>query len=95
VVSSKAVYTTNDQLIVTATLTSGANAVSGVSVRFSASPRTGGTAITGTATTDVYGRAIFKYRFNRKRDRLSIYDLTATAGLNGSTVIGTSLFELR
>jgi hypothetical protein len=95
VTTSKGVYTSGDQLVATATITSGTGAVSGVTVRFTAVPRTGGTSITGSAITDAYGRAIFRYKVNRKRDKAAIYDLVATATVNGLSMRATSVFELR
>ena len=95
VITNKAVYTTSDQLTATATLASGGNPVSGAYVKFSAAPRTGGTSISGTALTDAYGRAVFRYKINRKRDKASIYDLTATATVSGLSVKAVSTFEIR
>ena len=94
-VTSQAVYTTSDALVVTARVTFGGAPVAGVSVNIKANPRGGGTPINGSATTSSTGAAVFNYRFNRKRDKRGLFDLIASGKINGVVVSGTTVFELR
>jgi len=93
VVTDKAVYTTNDTLVITATVKNNGLPVSGASVAFKSTARRGG-AISGSAISNASGVAVFTYRFSRKQ-KVSIYDVLASASVAGATVKGTTSFELR
>ena len=93
VVTDKAIYTTSDTLVITATVRNNGLPISGASVAFKSTARRGG-AISGSAVSDANGVAVFTYRFSRKQ-KLSIYDVVASANVAGAMRNGTTTFELR
>jgi hypothetical protein len=95
VVTNQTVYATSDQLIATATATSGGTPVAGILIDFKATPRSGGNSIKGSATTNSSGVAVFNYRFNSKRDKRAIFDLTASGKVSDIILSAGAVFELR
>ncbi len=93
VVTDQASYTANQTAIITATVTSGGAPISGAFVAFTITRPNGSTA-KGTATTSANGIASFKYRFNKQKDPVGVYVVSAGANLNGVIGSGSASFSL-
>lgn len=91
VASDQPTYTRNQVASVTAIVTAGGSPVCGASVTFTMT-KSNGSKVTGTATTGTDGSAIFKYRFNKQKDPVGIYEVAASANLNGMIGSGSTSF---
>jgi uncharacterized membrane protein len=93
VVNDQTSYTKTQTAVITANVSTGGTPVSGASVAFTIT-KPNGTTAKGTATTDIGGRAEFKYRFKQK-DSAGTYQVAAGANLNGVLGSGVTSFTLR
>jgi hypothetical protein len=87
-------YTASQTATITAGVTSAGVAVSGVNVAFTIT-KPNGVKVNGKATTGANGTAIFKYRFNKQKDPVGIYQVAAGASLNGVIGSGVTSFTLK
>jgi hypothetical protein len=85
--TDRASYTRSQVVNVTARVSNAGSPVSGAAVTFTVTKADGGVS-TGTATTAADGSAVYTYRFNKKRDPVGVYQVSAGANLNG--ISGTS-----
>jgi hypothetical protein len=92
--SDQASYTRSQTATVTATVTGGGSPVPGATVSFTMT-KPNGSKVNGTATTGANGSAVFKYRFNKQKDPVGIYQVSAGANLNGVVGSGTTSFSVK
>lgn len=86
--SDRTSYTRSQTATVTAMVSNGGSPLAGASVTFTMT-KSNGSNVTGTATTGTNGSAVFKYRFNKQKDPVGTYQVTANANLNG--VLGSAV----
>jgi M6 family metalloprotease-like protein len=87
-------YTTRQTLSVTAMVTSGGAAAAGAGVTFTLT-KSNGTKVSGTATTDSTGKAIWSYKFAQK-DPAGIYSVVNVASYKSQTVTSnTATFSVQ
>ncbi|HEY3037528.1 MAG TPA: NEW3 domain-containing protein [Pyrinomonadaceae bacterium] len=86
--SDRESYARNQIATVTAVVSGGGSPASGANVSFTMT-KPNGTKVIGSATTGTNGSAVFKYRFNKQKDPVGIYQVAASANMNG--VIGTGV----
>lgn len=94
VVSDKADYSAAETASIDANVSAGGTPASGVNVAFTIT-KPNGLKATGNATTGTNGSAVFKYRFNKRKDPLGTYQVAAGANLNGVIGSGITSFMLR
>ena len=94
VTSDQASYTRSQTATVTAMVSAGGSPVSGASVSFTMT-KSNGTKVTATATSDAKGAAVFKYRFNKQKDPVGIYEVASGANLNGVVGSGAVSFSVK
>jgi hypothetical protein len=92
--SDQALYTRSQTAIVTTMVSALGSPVSGASVSFTMT-KPNGLKVTGTATTGINGSAVFKYRFNKQKDPVGIYQVSTVANLNGVVGSGTTSFSVK
>jgi hypothetical protein len=81
-------YARNAWVTITASVSQGGSPVPGAAVNFTVT-KPNGTAMTGSATTDSAGVAVFRFRL-KQREPAGTYQVTAHASLNG-TVFGDAV----
>jgi hypothetical protein len=91
--TSKASYTRNQPVTVTATVSGNGAPVSGASVIFTIT-KANGTKVTGSATTGASGAASWSYRL-KKTDPAGAYEAGAGATLNGLSGSGATSFTVQ
>lgn len=94
VTSAQATYARNQTATITALVNAAASPASGASVSFTMI-KPNGTKVTGTATTGANGSAVFKYRFNKQKDPVGTYQVSANASLNGIAGAGVTSFSVK
>jgi hypothetical protein len=94
IASDQASYTRSQTATITAMVTAAGAPVSGASVSFTLT-KPNGTKATGTATTGANGSAVFKYRFNKQRDPVGTYQVSANANMNGVTGTAVTSFSVK
>ena len=87
-------YTRTQTVNITAVVSGAGSPVSGTGVTFTVT-KADGSRVTGTATTGANGSAVYSYRFNKKRDPVGTYQVTATANLNGVSGSGATSFVVQ
>ena len=87
-------YTRTQTANITASVSGAGSAVSGATVMFTVT-KANGSMVMGTAATGANGSAVYSYRFNKKRDPVGAYQVTATANLGGVSGSGTTGFAVR
>lgn len=78
---------------ITAQVWAGSSVASGASVTFNVT-RSNGTVVSSTATADANGVATYSLRL-RGKDPVGVYQVSATAGLNGVSGSGTTSFTVK
>jgi hypothetical protein len=92
--TDRASYRRNQTVTMTATVSSLGSPVAGASVTFTVT-RPNGSRVTGTATTDSSGRAVWTHRI-KKQDPLGNYGVSAQASLSGSVLgAGSTSFAVQ
>jgi hypothetical protein len=94
VASDQASYTRNQSATITSVVTAGGSPVAGASVSFTMT-KANGSKVTGMATTGANGSAVFKYRFNKQKDPVGMYQVAADANLNGVVGSGAASFSVK
>lgn len=94
VTSDQASYARNQSATINAVISAAGSPVPGATVTFVLT-KPSGAKVTGNATTGSNGTAVFKYRFNKQKDPAGVYQLSATANLNGVSGFGVTSFLLR
>src|SRR4030095_12294617 len=92
--SDQASYNRSKTASVTATVTAAGSPVSGAGVSFTMT-KSNGSKVTATSITAANGLAVFKYRFNKQKDPVGIYQVSATANLNGVVGSGNTSFSVK
>lgn len=92
--SDQAIYARSQTAIMTTMVSALGSPVSGASVTFTMT-KPNGLKVTGTGTTGINGSAVFKYRFNKQKDPVGIYQVSAGANLNGAVGSGTTSFSVK
>jgi hypothetical protein len=92
--ASQSSYASNQRVSVLATVIIGGLPSPGVNVTFTIA-RPNGTVITGNAVTGEDGSALFSYRLDRKQDLVGVYQVTASANLNGLFGDGKTSFMVQ
>ncbi len=90
----QASYTRSQTANLTAFVNGVGSPVSGAQVNFTITKPDGSVA-TGTSITGANGSTAYSYRFNRKRDPVGTYQVTAVANLNGVYGSSTTGFTVR
>jgi hypothetical protein len=93
-VATQATYTRNQTATVNTTVRAAGTVVPGASVTFTMT-RSNGTTVTAVATTGTNGVAVFKYAFNRKKDPVGTYQVSAQASANGVSGSGNVSFIVK
>ena len=75
-------YSRSQTAIVNATVTGGGAPVAGAAVTFTMT-KPGGAVVTQATTADASGRAVFSYRFEKRRDPTGTYVVSVVASSNG------------
>jgi hypothetical protein len=57
--------------------------------------KSNGVVVTGTGTTGADGATVFNYRFNKKRDPAGVYQVSASANINGVSGTGSTGFVVQ
>jgi len=94
VVSDQASYTSSQTATLTANVSAAGTPVSGAKVSFTIT-KPNGSKVTGSATADANGSAKYRYRFNKQKDPVGIYQVAAGASLNGVVGSGVTSFSLQ
>jgi len=94
VCSSDLSYTRSQSATLTTKVTAGGSAVSGAAVNFTIT-KANGTKVSATATTDIMGTAVYKYRFNKQKDPVGTYQVAAGASMNGVVGSGATSFVVK
>ena len=94
VVSDQASYTAGQTATINARVTSSGALVSGATVAFTIT-KPNGVKATGKVTADANGAAVFKYRFNKQKDPVGTYQVSAGASVNGVVGSGVTSFVLK
>ncbi|MFH0794630.1 MAG: S8 family serine peptidase [bacterium] len=84
VTTDKARYVNREQVVITVHVTSGGSPVSGAAVSATITSANG-SLLSGSATTNSNGDAVFGYRVNASRDGVGTYTVNATASKAGYT----------
>jgi hypothetical protein len=79
---------------ITTNVTASGSPVSGAAVTFILT-KSNGSKVTGSATTDANGSAVFKYRFNKQKDPTGPYQVAVGANLNGIVGSGATSFTVK
>jgi len=91
--ASQATYSRNQTATLTATVRGGTVPVSGASVAFTIT-KANGSVVTGTATTNTSGQAVYKVRLQR-RDPVGTYTVGAQATLGNISGAATTSFQVQ
>lgn len=93
VVTDKASYARNQQVTVTASVSSGGAPLTNTAVSFTIT-KANGSVVTGKATTGANGMASYKFRLN-KRDPVGSYQAKANAAMGGVSANATTSFTVQ
>jgi hypothetical protein len=91
--TDRSVYTTSQTVVISAYVSGNGSPLSGVAVSFSL-VKPNGKSVNVSATTAANGYASYSYRLNKRQDPLGVYQVNATANLNGVTGNGSASFEV-
>jgi hypothetical protein len=94
VTSDQATYTRTQTAALTAKVTAAGSPVSGATVNFVIT-KANGTRVSANATTDATGTAVYKYRFNKQKDPVGTYQVSAGASMNGVVGSGVTSFTVK
>jgi hypothetical protein len=94
VASDQASYSLSQTASVNVIVSAGGSPVSGASVSFTMT-KPNGSRVNATATTGANGSAVFKYRFNKQKDPIGMYQVAASANLKGVVGSASTSFSVR
>jgi hypothetical protein len=94
VTTSQTTYTLTQTASITAQVMANGSPVAGANVNFTVI-RPNGTSSVGSAVTASDGRAVFVYKFNRKKDTAGTFTVNSVASFNGANGSGSAQFTVR